>query len=157
MKENVLDVLLYLFQNFMDSDLDIDPDREFLIDRLVEAGFQNYEIDKAFIWLDDLARNQENQQNTLKGNTFRLFTDGELEKLDVESRGFLLYLENMGVLTPETRELVIERVMALDSYDMDIERVKWVILMVLFNQPEQDMNFEWIENMVFDSSLEHLH
>jgi len=157
MKENVLDVLLYLFQNFMDGDLEIDPDRDFLIDRLVEAGFQNYEIDKAFVWLDDLATNQETQQNTLKGNTFRLFTDGELEKLDVESRGFLLYLENMGVLTTETRELVIERVMALDSYEMDIERVKWVILMVLFNQPEQDMNFEWIENMVFDSSLEHLH
>ncbi|HEC28432.1 MAG TPA: DUF494 domain-containing protein [Gammaproteobacteria bacterium] len=157
MKENVLDVLLYLFQNFMDGDLEIDPDRDFLIDRLVEAGFQNYEIDKAFVWLDDLATNQENQQNTLKGNTFRLFTDGELGKLDVESRGFLLYLENMGVLTTETRELVIERVMALDSYEMDIERVKWVILMVLFNQPEQDMNFEWIENMVFDSSLEHLH
>jgi hypothetical protein len=27
MKENVLDVLMYLFQNYMDDDADPDPDR----------------------------------------------------------------------------------------------------------------------------------
>ena len=156
MKENVLDVLLYLFQNFMDADLDIEPDREFLVDQLVEAGFHDYEIDKAFVWLDDLATNQENQQNNLKGTTFRLFTDSELDKLDLESRGFLLYLENMGVLTTETRELVIERVMALDSLEMDIERVKWVILMVLFNQPGQEHAHVLLEDIVFDEMEGHL-
>jgi len=157
MKENILDVLLYLFQNYMDGDFDIDPDRDTLENQLLEAGFEHKEISKAFVWLDDLALNQEKQQGKHNTQSFRFFVDAELEKLDIECRGFLLYLENMGVLTSETRELVIERVMALNSHDFDVERLKWVILMVLFNQPEYEVNFEWIENMVFDDTLESLH
>jgi len=157
MKENVLDVLLYLFQNFMDGDFEGEPDRKVLEDQLLDAGFHDHEIEHAFTWLDDLATNQESNKGNIKNHSFRLFTDEETDKLDVDCRGFLLYLENMGVLTAESRELVIDRVMALDSYDFDIERLKWVVLMVLFNHPEQDMSLEWIENMVFDIHVEHLH
>ena len=157
MKENTLDVLLYLFQNFMDGEYEIDPDRDFLEGQLVEAGFQQFEIDKAFVWLDDLSNQQEKQHDVQHNTSFRVYADEELSNLDLECRDFLLYLENMGVLTPENRELVIERVMALDSFDFDIERLKWVVLMVLFNQPQHNSNYEWIENMVFDSSLESLH
>jgi len=157
MKENVLDVLLYLFQNFMEGDIEVDPDRDYIEDQLLGAGFEQYEIDKAFVWLDDLASSQEQQQGNIKKHSFRLFSDEELRKLDLECRGFLLYLENMGVLTTDTRELVIERIMALDSDDFDIERLKWVLLMVLFNQPEQNINYELIENMVFDETVESLH
>ena len=157
MKENILDVLLYLFQNFMDGDFEIEPNRDFLEDQLVEAGFQQYEIDKAFLWLDDLANREISDGSKHHDTSFRIYSDEELSNLDLECRGFLLYLENMGVLTADTRELVIERIMALDSLDFDIDRLKWVVLMVLFNQPEDHMNYEWIENMVFDSSLESLH
>ncbi len=157
MKENTLDVLLYLFQNFMDGEYEIDPDRDFLENQLVEAGFQQYEIDKAFLWLDDLSNQQAKLCDSQHNASFRVYADEELSSLDLECRDFLLYLENMGVLSTENRELVIERVMALDSFDFDIERLKWVVLMVLFNQPEQNNNYEWIENMVFDSSLESLH
>lgn len=157
MKENILDVLLYLFQNFMDGDFEIEPDRDFLEEKLDEAGFQQYEIDKAFLWLDDLSDHQEKQLSNTHRVSFRIYADEELSFLDLECRGFLLYLENMGVLSAETRELVIERVIALDADDFDLDRLKWVVLMVLFNQPEQHMSYEWIENMVFDSSLESLH
>jgi len=157
MKENILDVLLYLFQNFMDGDFEIEPDRDFLEEKLDEAGFQQYEIDKAFLWLDDLSLQQDKQLDNSDRVSFRIYADEELSFLDLECRGFLLYLENMGVLSAETRELVIERVVALDADDFDLDRLKWVVLMVLFNQPEQHMSYEWIENMVFDSSLESLH
>ncbi len=157
MKENILDVLLYLFQNFMDGDFEIEPDRNFLEEKLDEAGFEPYEIDKAFLWLDDLSVQQEKQLSSSDRVSFRIYADEELSFLDLECRGFLLYLENMGVLSAETRELIIERVVALDSDDFDIDRLKWVVLMVLFNQPEPHMSYEWIENMVFDSSLESLH
>jgi Smg protein len=156
MKENILDVLLYLFQNFMDGDFEIEPDRHYLEEKLDEAGFQSYEIDKAFSWLDDLSGLHQKTDATDRVS-FRIYADEELSFLDLECRGFLLYLENTGVLTAETREVVIERVVALDADDFDLDRLKWVVLMVLFNQPEQDMSYEWIENMVFDSTLESLH
>jgi Smg protein len=40
MKENVLDVLMYLFQNYMDDDIDADPDRESIQGELLAAGFR---------------------------------------------------------------------------------------------------------------------
>ncbi len=70
--------------------------------------------------------------------SFRIYSDEECGKLDTECRGFLLFLEQMGVLDHATREMVIDRVMALDSEEVDLEQLKWVILMVLFNQPGQE-------------------
>ena len=45
-----------------------------------------------------------------------------MDKLDVESRGFLLFLEQVKVLNVETREMVIDRVMELDEPTPDFRR-----------------------------------
>ena len=44
MKENVLDVLMYLFQNFIEEDLDTDTDRATMHSELVDAGFASREV-----------------------------------------------------------------------------------------------------------------
>ena len=49
MKENMFDVLMYLFENYyMDEELEMSPDRESLHTELVEAGFPASEISQAF-------------------------------------------------------------------------------------------------------------
>ena len=48
------------------------------------------------------------------------------------------------------RELIIDRVMALDSAEIDVEHVKWVVLMVLFSQPGEEAAFARMEDLVFD-------
>jgi len=55
MKENVLDLLMYLFENYIYEEPEAEPDRASLSDSLEEAGFSNVEIDHAFAWLDGLA------------------------------------------------------------------------------------------------------
>jgi Smg protein len=156
MKENVLDLLMYLFQHYMDTEMEEEPDRDTLQIELEQAGFSNHEITRAFDWLDGLV--DENFSDRQPGKTsVRVFAPAEIEKLDLDCRGFLLYLEHTGILSPTVRELVIDRVMALNEDEIDLERMKWVILMVLFNQPDQDVAFEWIENMVFDGVVENLH
>ena len=54
MKETVLDVLMYLFEHYFDDDTELDSDRESLKQELVEAGFPEGEIGKAFEWLEAL-------------------------------------------------------------------------------------------------------
>ncbi len=158
MKENVLDVLMYLFQNYMDGEFESEPDRESLHVELLEAGFPPVEVNKAFDWLDDLAARSESAEAAIQtARSIRLYTDEEMHKLDVECRGFLLFLEQTGIVTPAVRELIIERTMALESSEIDIERLKWVIMMVLFNQPGQEGAYEWIEDMVFDGTSANLH
>ena len=70
---------------------------------------------------------------------------------------FILFLARSGGLDSHTRELVIDRVMSLDTDEIDSEQLKWVILMVLFNQPGQEQAYAWMEDLVFDGVQEHLH
>jgi Smg protein len=80
----------------------------------------------------------------------RLFNDVESEKLDVECRGYLLFLEQVGVLDQQTREVVVERVLALEEDEIDLEQLKWVVLMVLFYQPGREVAYAWMEDLVFE-------
>jgi Uncharacterized protein conserved in bacteria len=158
MKQNVFDVLMYLFENYMYIDGDGEPDRESLQAELLEAGFPQAEIQKAFYWLDGLAARQkipEPAQQT--EHSIRLYSPEEMARLDTECRGFLMFLEQAGILTPGNRELVIDRVMALDSDEIDLEHLKWIILMVLFNQPGQEAAYAWMEDLMFDDVGAYLH
>lgn len=158
MKENVLDVLMYLFQNYMSGDTDVDPDRESIETELLEAGFPSHEIHQAFEWLDGLLARQETPVMVLnEESSFRIYTTQETERLDLECRGFLLFLEQAGVLGSETRELVIDRVMALETEEMDLTQLKWIILMVLFNQPGQEEAYARMEDLLFEEAVGYLH
>ena len=55
MKENVLDVLMYLFETYIDTEEEPEPDQNELRDELTRAGFGDSEIDRALDWLDGLA------------------------------------------------------------------------------------------------------
>lgn len=157
MKENVLDVLMYLFENYMD-DGDFNPDQDTLTAELAEAGFPQTEINKAFSWLEDLANlRAQDYRLVARTSSTRIFTDEEGAKMNLEARGFLLFLEQSGVLDARTRELVIDRVMALETEEIDLEQLKWVILMVLFNQPGQEHAYAWVEDLVFNEAPAVLH
>ncbi len=159
MKENVFDVLMYLFENYyMDDETEMTPDRESIQLELADAGFPTPEINKAFDWLESLATSNGTQLPAPQAShSIRLFSDRETGYLDLECRGFLLFLEQMGILTPANRELAIDRIMALDSEDFDLEQLKWVVLMVLFKQPGQEAAYAWMEDLVFDNTSNSLH
>jgi Smg protein len=63
-----------------------------------------------------------------------------------------MYLEQIGILSPVHRELVLDRLMALEAEDIGVEQVKWVVLMVLFSQPGQEAAFARMEDLVFDQN-----
>ena len=158
MKQDVFDILLYLFENYMYDDGEMEQDQDQLKNELLEAGFRQNEIHKAFDWLEGLSALADEQQIlVVKNHSLRMYSDQECERLDVECRGFLLFLEQMGVLDHNTREMVIDRVMALDSEEVDLEQLKWVILMVLFNQPGQEAAVAWMEDLVLDEVVGQLH
>jgi Smg protein len=158
MRENVLDVLMYLFETYMDSDIEEEPDRSELRDELEQAGFNDLEIDRALEWLDGLTSGQEAVAcSAPTERATRLFDSIELSRLDSICRGFLLYLEQLEILSASQRELVIDRLMALGNPDIDVEQIKWVVLMVLFGQPGQESAYARMEDLVFDETMDALH
>lgn len=158
-KESVLDVLMYLFENYFDEEQMVEPDRGDLEVRLVKAGFGNSLVSQAFDWLEDLgnASAESDDQTTVLPHT-RIYTQKETDRMGASGIGFLSFLEQNGVLDFTTRERIIDRVMALDADEIDSDQLKWVVLMVLMNQPdEQPSNLAWLEELVYDdrTSLPH--
>jgi Smg protein len=157
MKETILDVLLFLFENYFYDDPDAVRDRDSLQQGLIQAGFSPAEINKAFDWLDELAEQRPSTAQARADGPVRIFVEAEQDRLDLESRGFLMFLEQHGVLDAEQRELVVDRVMALDQEEVDLDNLKWVVLMVLFNQPGSEAAFAWMENQIFGDDPEPIH
>lgn len=158
MKENVLDVLMYLFETYVDAEEEPEADHNELRDELARAGFGDPEIDRALEWLDGLTVHQDNlTYNTQTGHGTRIYNEFEHERLDSACRGYVTYLEQIGILSPPQREILIDRLLALESADIDVEQIKWVVLMVLFSQPGQELAYARMEDLVFEESTGSIH
>src|SRR5262245_17395798 len=159
MKESVLDILIYLFENYFDADLDStpEPDRDTLKDELERAGFSEREVERALEWLGQLSADPARMGTPVTSCAIRIFDASEQARLDTDCRGYILYLENIGILNASQRELVIDRLLALDARQIDIEQVKWVVLMVLFSQPGQENAYFRMEDLVLDHRLDAVH
>lgn len=147
MKETVLDVLMYLFESFVDSEDEPEPNRNEIRDELERAGFGNRAIDRALEWLDGL--NFTDATPTASSAGMRIYDTAELERFDVAARGYLLHLEQVGILPPAQREIVIDRLLALESDEIDVEQIKWVVMMILFSQPGNEQAYAQMEDLVF--------
>jgi Smg protein len=148
MKESVLDVLMYLFENYTDNEFNDVERYDGLRDELIGAGFPEEEVAHAFAWLDGLADRRGVPSLAGSERTLRVYARREQVRLSAECRGFLLYLEQLGILLPQARELVIDRLMAIED-EIDLERVKWVLLLVLMNQPGHEDAYEHMQDLVY--------
>ena len=88
MKETVLDVLMYLFETFVDSEDEPEPNRNELREELEQAGFGDREIERALDWLDGL-NGTEVTSTASRSAALRVFDRVEQERLDPEARGYL--------------------------------------------------------------------
>jgi Smg protein len=128
------DVLVFLFENCQRAELAYD--RERVAKKLSAAGFENSDISEALHWLAGMAPAPGSVRGPLPDarSSFRAYAPRELAKLGAECRGFLLTLEHSGILAAETRELVIERALAASGDTLNLDQLKLVVLMVLWNQ-----------------------
>jgi Smg protein len=150
MTGSVLDILIYVFDRYMLDEVPEVPERDDLPRHLEGAGFGPQNVERALDWLADLASVRDAMPLAGSGPAVRVFCDGELSRFSTECRGFLLTLERLGILSMQQREVVIERMLALDADELDTEQLKWVVLMVLSSQPDQQHAFARLEDLVAD-------
>ena len=153
---SVLDILIYVFDRYMLVEAPAVPRREHLARDLERVGFAPAKVERALDWLTDLAFGQGCEPPTEADapvHGVRVFSDGELMRLSTECRGLLLTLERARVLTPQQREIVIERLLALDAEEPDTEQLKWVVLMVLSSQPESEMAVERLGGLMLEAPV----
>jgi Smg protein len=161
MNGTVLDILIYVFDRYMFDEAPEVPERDVLARDLESAGFAEANVERALDWLADLAGERHRPELLQTGAapansgprrllSLRVYSPHELTRLSAECRGLLLSLEQADILSPLQREIVIDRLLALDADDLNIEQVKWVVLMVLSSQPGQEQACARMETLVFD-------
>ena len=149
MENTVFDILVYVFDHYLFEDLPVVAERADIARDLESAGFRGANVERALDWLADLADERARPGLRADGRAFRLYTNEECERLDAGVRGLLLSLERGGILSATQREIVIDRLLALDTDELDLEQVKWVVLMVLSCQPGQEAACERMEDLVY--------
>lgn len=152
----MFDILVYLFENFFHADAYPEPEQLAL--KLSAAGFEDEEISEALQWLDGL---QEVGTDSLPAiaadnDSVRCYSSEEVAKLDTDCRGFLAFLESAGVLNPLTRELILERAMALSDHAVSLSKLKIIVLMVLWKQ-HQAMDTLILEELLSGNDAHYLH
>lgn len=150
MKEDVLDVLLYIFENFQDEESNHIFANENLVEALEDVGFSDGEIKGAIDWLDGLVEvTSDKFKPTATGQSaIRVFSPKEQMQLSTRTQGAIMFFEQIGVLDSHAREMVIDRMLALGPQideETELERLRWVVMMVLFNMPDRDAEFAWVE------------
>ncbi len=155
MTNNILDVLTYMF-DYLFEEAEQNAAHEIddieLKEHLADAGFDISRIDKALSWLENIATLQDGKIkpfSTIDDNSMRIYTDAEKLKLNAKARGFLLFMENVGQLNANQREMIIEQVMSLGDASISLDDLKWVVMMVLGNSADGEVSAQWLESIVF--------
>jgi Smg protein len=152
----MIDILVFLFENYFHTEVYPDPD--ILARKLAAAGFEDDDINEALDWLNGLEQASESAlPDALTASaSFRSYATAEISKLDRDSRGFVQFLETAGVLNPLCREIILERAMALDAKLVTLEKIKVIVLMVLWTQ-RQSMSTLILEELLADGKPAHTH
>ena len=136
----MFDILVYLYETYYRPDAC--PDSEALVRKLSAVGFEEEDISKALDWLTDLAEttnelsDQYPQQTVFSFGT-RVYVARELDALGTAAVGFIQFLEAAKVIDPIQREIVIERALAASDEAISLDKLKVIVLMVLWSQGKE--------------------
>lgn len=157
MTENIIEVLIYIFESHMKTDSEELMDEILLKEKLTNIGFKSQEINNAFDWLDELTWQQNKKLASLTETHYRIFSETEKRYLTIEAQNTLLILKQKNILTTKTFELVLDRIMALKKVQLNIKETKWLVLFILINQPNQDAAFATMRDLVYNDTPKQYH
>lgn len=149
----MIDILVYLFENY--QDLSAHPKPDALARKLSDIGFEDEDISLALVWLNGL-KNTQSAEWTCSPLAQRVYTAEEQFRLGAECLSFVIFLETAGVISPKLRELVIEHAMILDDDPVPLDKFKVIVLMVLWSR-EQDLEPLIVEELLYEADHELMH
>lgn len=156
-EENVLNIIMYLFQNHLQDGHKVDIIPKKIFQQLEAIGFSKISIQHALAWLESLSDAPENITNNQTSRSTRVYNPEEKDILDLDIRGYILHLEQESIINPKIRELLIHQLTSLDTYDISMSLVQWVTLMILYNHCPDSEALERMEGIVLYKSDKTIH
>lgn len=146
----MFDILVYVFENYLPEAC---PEPGALARKLSAVGFDEDEIVQAIDWLAGLEEAQEGNafHRAPAAGTHRIFDGDEMVRLTPECRGFIAFLEQADAIDALTREMILERAMAVQGPDgaaVSLAKLKVIVLMVMWRRQLS------LDNLVFEDLIE---
>ena len=150
----VISVLMYLFKNHMQNTCELDLPVEDLVVELEEQGFEDDAIGKAFDWLEAMQELQsaDMQYTLINHQARRVYTAQELAHIDQASLAFLADLCQKNIVTPVDHEAIINLSLLLEINLITLPITKWIVMMVLFNNPNSREALAHVEALVLNET-----
>jgi Smg protein len=151
----MFEILMYLFESYFDAGSYPEPDK--LSRKLSAAGFEGDEISEALTWLSALQeQNPDSYPDSLEHAGQRHFAELELQLISDEARQFLVFSEQQNLISAVEREMIIDRSVALKQENLALDKLKLIMLMVLWNR-HQDLDPLLIEELLTPLHSAQLH
>lgn len=132
MRESVIDVLFYLFDDLLSATPPCETDLDEMANWLDEAGFAREDINRAMNWFDKLTDLANYQSCEEKSRAIRVFSAQEMCMIDRAGQEYLRRLARLRVLDMALIEKSIEQALALEE-KVDGDTLRWVVAMVVLN------------------------
>ena len=140
LKEDFLDVLLYLFEYYSEDPVRETRSNTEIKKHLMGAGFEDDVINHAMDWVAIFRSPADSAEITIPQSlSVRIFSNEEKSLLDDECQNYIIRLERFGLLTPQKRELLIDKLTSIGFEPMDIEVVKALSILMLFQEPSVEV------------------
>jgi Smg protein len=151
----MFEILMYLFESYFDAGSYPEVDK--LERKLSAAGFEEEEISEALTWLSALQQQSpECYPAAIEVQGIRHFAEMEVSRISFEARQFLLFAEQQGFIGAIEREMIIDRAVALQHENLAVDKLKLIMLMVLWNRQE-DLDPLLIEELLAPLHSTQLH
>lgn len=151
----MFEILMYLFESYFDAGSYPEPNK--LSRKLSAAGFEGEEISEALTWLSALQeQNPESYPDSLEHTGQRHYAELEMQLICYEARQFLLFSEQQNLISAVEREMIIDRSVALKQEHLALDKLKLIMLMVLWNR-HQDLDPLLIEELLTPLHSAQLH
>ncbi|MGC2165411.1 MAG: DUF494 domain-containing protein [Gallionella sp.] len=151
----MFEILMYLFESYFDAGSY--PEADKLERKLSAAGFEDEEISEALTWLSALQRQSPDCYPTnIESDGMRHFAELEVLRISFEARQFLVFTEQQHFISAIEREMIIDRAVALQHESLALDKLKLIMLMVLWNRHD-DLDPLLIEELLTPLHSAQLH
>lgn len=142
MAGRVLEMVSFFLRKSMEEGIEGDA-REDLVETLMEEGHHPSEINAALNIVEKIQQRLDAPlPGTGKPNSESFFLSLEEFHLGPEMRGYLNQLVGMGVLDPVQREEVVERALMIESDELNLDEMEYLVEDVLADSPRSPGEFD---------------
>lgn len=146
--DRILEIVVYLMSHLNDHQDGLSSLDEMSTD-LRSMGFTDNEISSAYSWLlkhfENYPGNFVAESEDTDTRSVRILSDLERKLISPEAYGYLLQLKQLGLVSIEQMEMILDRATLFDSDPLDISDIKILASATLFENSSSDMPYSiWV-------------